>query len=27
MVVTLEIMGLVLHPFRRTLEPMKMLLA
>ena len=26
-VVTLEILGLVLHPFRRTLEPMRMLLA
>jgi predicted aspartyl protease len=26
-VVTLEIMGLVLHPFRRTLEPMRMPLA
>lgn len=25
--VTLEILGLVLHPFRRTLEPMRMLLA
>lgn len=25
--VTLEILGLVLHPFRRTLEPMKMMLA
>ncbi len=25
--VTLEIMGLVLHPFKRTLEPMRMLLA
>jgi predicted aspartyl protease len=26
-VVTLEILGLVLHPFKRTLEPMRMLLA
>lgn len=26
-VVTLEILGLVLHPFRRTLEPMRMMLA
>ena len=26
-VVTLEILGLVLHPFRRTLEPMRMILA
>lgn len=26
-VVTLEIFGLVLHPFKRTLEPMRMLLA
>ena len=25
--VTLEILGLVLHPFKRTLEPMRMLLA
>ncbi len=25
--VTLEILGLVLHPFRRSLEPMRMLLA
>ena len=26
-VVTLEILGLVLHPFKRTLEPMRMMLA
>jgi hypothetical protein len=26
-VVTLEILGLILHPFKRTLEPMRMLLA
>jgi predicted aspartyl protease len=26
-VVTLEIFGLILHPFKRTLEPMRMLLA
>ena len=26
-VVTLEILGLVLHPFKRTLQPMRMLLA
>jgi clan AA aspartic protease len=26
-VVTLEILGLMLHPFKRTLEPMRMLLA
>lgn len=26
-VVTLEVLGLVLHPFKRTLEPMRMLLA
>jgi clan AA aspartic protease len=26
-VVTLEILGLVLHPFKRTLEPMRMILA
>jgi predicted aspartyl protease len=26
-VVTLEILGLVFHPFKRTLEPMRMLLA
>ena len=25
--VTLEILGLMLHPFKRTLEPMRMLLA
>ena len=25
--VTLEILGLVLHPFKRTLEPMRMMLA
>jgi len=25
--VTLEILGLILHPFKRTLEPMRMLLA
>jgi len=25
--VTLEVLGLVLHPFKRTLEPMRMLLA
>jgi hypothetical protein len=25
--VTLEILGLVLHPFKRKLEPMRMLLA
>jgi hypothetical protein len=25
--VTLEILGLLLHPFKRTLEPMRMLLA
>jgi hypothetical protein len=25
--VTLEIFGLVLHPFKRTLEPMRMMLA
>lgn len=26
-IVTLEILGLVLHPFKRTLEPMRMMLA
>jgi predicted aspartyl protease len=26
-VVTLEVLGLILHPFKRTLEPMRMLLA
>jgi len=26
-VVTIEILGLVLNPFKRTLEPMRMLLA
>jgi len=25
--VTLEVLGLVLHPFKRTLEPMRMMLA